>query len=91
MYVACDMSDLFLKVSSETEQMRVCLAEKIGGIFCISLLCQREKELGAVSIGASFYIFKKRLGLSKVEKTSLVYNYFLDGKGNLGGWSSSVL
>ena len=33
-------------------------SEKIGGIFCISLLCQREKELSAVRNGASSYIFK---------------------------------
>ena len=33
--------------------MRVCLTGKIGGIFCISLLCQREKELSAVRNGVS--------------------------------------
>ena len=38
------MSIYVLKESSENGQMRVCLAGKIGGIFCISLLCQREKE-----------------------------------------------
>ena len=69
MYV-CGRSIYVLKGSSENGQMRVCLTGKIGGIFCISLLCQREKELSAVRIGASSYILKKRLGLSQVEKTS---------------------
>ena len=71
-YVRMWSVNLFLKGSSENEQMRVCLTGKIGGIFCISLLCPREKELSAVSIGANSYIFKKRLGLSKVEETSCI-------------------
>ena len=57
------MSIYVLKGSSENGQMRVCLTGQIGGIFCIPLLCQREKELSAVRNGASSYIFKKRLGL----------------------------
>ena len=44
MYV-CGMSIYVLKGSPENGQMRVCLTGTIGGIFCISLLCQREKEL----------------------------------------------
>ena len=59
-----------LKGSSENGQMRVCLTGKIGGIFCISLLCQREKELSAVRTGVSSFIFQKRLGLSQVKMTS---------------------
>ena len=57
------MSIYVLKGSTENGQMRVCLTGKIGGIFCISLLCQREKELNAVRSGASSYNFKKWLGL----------------------------
>ena len=52
------MSIYVLKGSSENGQMRVCLTGQIGGIFCIPLLCQREKKLSAVCNGASFYIFK---------------------------------
>ena len=36
--------NLFLKGLSENEQMRVCLTGKIGGVFCMSLLYQLEKE-----------------------------------------------
>ena len=57
------MSIYILKGSSENGQMWVSLTGKIGSIFCISLLCQREKELSAVRNGASSYNFKKRLGL----------------------------
>ena len=38
------MSIYVLKGSSGNGQMPVCLTGRIGGMFCISLLCQREKE-----------------------------------------------
>ena len=45
----------------------------------ISLLCQREKELSAVRIGASSYIFKKRLGLWWAERFGQVKLHTVDG------------
>ena len=46
-YVSVWNVNLFLKGSSENEQMRVCLfAGKMGGVFCMSSLSQRERKSG---------------------------------------------